>query len=125
MRTLLETRIAGVWGERFLIAAINRGPSKPGMAMSVKTRSIPPCLNLSRASSPRVKLTTRYPRVSSMTLRWERDCSLSSTQRMVRFGFIFLSQSVESRANPKFNERFSLYEDFLSEMDANGQSSLL
>jgi hypothetical protein len=46
---------------------------------------------------------------------------------MVRFGFIFLSQSVESQhaANRKFNERFSLYEDFLSEMDANGQSSLL
>jgi hypothetical protein len=33
---------------------------------------------------------------------------------MVRFGFIFLSQSVESQheANRKFNERFSLYEDF-------------
>src|SRR5579862_587186 len=88
MRTLPESRMAGVRGESVLISSINFAPSKPGITRSVRTRSMPPFLKRARASSPLWHEITRYPRVSRSTLRMESDCSLSSTQRIVRFGFI-------------------------------------
>src|SRR6267143_2747312 len=88
MPTFPESSMAGVRGESALISSMSLAPSSPGMMRSVKTRSMSPFLNRVSASSPLWQEMTRYPRVSSRTLRIDRDCSLSSTQRIVRFGFM-------------------------------------
>src|SRR5579862_846432 len=124
MRTLLEIRIAGVCGDKSLILEMSCGPSSPGMAMSAITRSTPPCANRARASSPLVKLATRYPRVSSMILRWERDCSLSSTHRIVRLGFIRLPHLL-GRGHRIQQSYFLNMKSEQSEMNANGDSPAL
>src|SRR5271166_175584 len=123
MRILLEIKIAGVLGDAFLILAISCGPSSPGIAISAITRSTPPCMKRCSASSPRTKQATRYPRASSMILRWERDCSLSSTHKIVRFGFISLPQSIDRPDAGPANGGFSQYEELQSEMDAKGKRS--
>src|ERR1043166_7754389 len=80
--------MVGVDGERAFTPSTTRLPSNSGMTRSESTRSIPPLPKISIASLPLVVTTTRYPRVSNMTFRMERDCSLSSTHKMVFLGLM-------------------------------------
>src|SRR5436309_9280650 len=55
-----------------------------------------------------------------MIFRWESDCSLSSTHRIVRFGFISLRDPLgELTARVRIQQKFSRYEEWQSEMNAN------
>jgi hypothetical protein len=62
-----------------------------------------------------------------MILRWESDCSLSSTHRIVRFGFISLRPSAGAAATAagEISKRFSQYEECQSELHANGNHASL
>jgi hypothetical protein len=80
--------MAGTSGAMVFIRRTSSLPSICGMIRSLNTRSTFPAANISRASAAVWALNTRYPRVSSINLRTESACSLSSTQRMVLRGRI-------------------------------------
>src|SRR5512141_659184 len=55
-----------------------------------------------------------------MIFRWESDCSLSSTHRMVRFGFISLRNPLgELTVRVTIQQKLSQYEEWQSEMNPN------